>query len=65
MTWQGSLLVLLENNSGEGIGGLRSVVLLIVETVPIVSLMLYISYYTYLEELYINTKMHMDLVPYT
>lgn len=65
MTWQGSLLVLLENNSGEGIGDLRSVVLLIVETVPIVSLKLYISYYTYLEELYINTKMHMDLVPYT
>jgi len=36
-----------------------------VKTVPIVSLKLYVSYYTYLEEAYINTKVHMDSFLYT
>lgn len=43
----------------------KSVVLLFVKTVPLVSLKLYISYYTYLEELYINTKVYTDSVLYT
>lgn len=64
MTLQGSLLVLLENNSGRRRRRLRKV-WLVVKTAPVVSLMLYVSCDTYLEALHIHTKMCKDAEPFT